>query len=195
MKKILSIALMALMVMPAFAGKTPKNWDFENNDESEFVVERSYETSKADGAAAIKAVRAAMNKQTFDECTVKEEEAGQSITYHVRKNTKNRYNPFAGMFQEFMEFDMVATYAEGKINLKLTEFMLENFYAGFGAKKQRDAFSGKIDAYKDAEIKAKSGKGKEKKEAAELVEEINDSFNLCQTDLDIILNTIESTVK
>ena len=47
MKKILTIALIALMVLPTWAGKaTPKNWNFQLNDEGECVVENVYETTK-----------------------------------------------------------------------------------------------------------------------------------------------------
>lgn len=195
MKKILSIALMALMVLPVFAGKTPKNWNFENNEEGECIVDRSFETSKADGAASIKAVRTAMNKQSLDAITVLSEEEGVNIVYQIRKNTKSRYNPFAGMFQEFMEFKMTATYAEGKINLHIAEMTLQNLYAGFGAKVETEGFSGKIDAYKQAEETVATSKGKAKKEAQEKIEEINDSFNACQEELDKILDVIQSTVK
>ena len=194
MKKLLSIALMALMVLPAFAGKTPKNWNFVNNDENECVVDRSFETSKTDAESAIKAVRAAMNKQNLDAATILSEEEGK-IVYQIRKNTQSRYNPFAGMFQEYMEFRMTATFAEGKINLHIDEMTLQNLYAGFGAKVNTEGFSGKIDAYNQAVETAATAKGKAKKEAQELIEEINDSFNSCQEEFDKILDIIQNTVK
>ena len=191
MKKIFSIALMALFVLPAFAGKaTPKNWNFALNDDGVCVVERTIDTDK-DGAAALKAIKAGLNSQSFAVITLMSEEDGASLTYLLKKNTKSRYNPFAGMFQEFMEFKLNASYEAGKVKILINSLTLQNLYAGFGAKMESEAFEGKISAYNDAEQKAATGKGKEKKEALEKMEEINDSFNTCQEEMDKILQALQ----
>ena len=189
MKKILTIALMALMVLPAWAGKaTPKNWSFELNEEGECVVMKSFDTSK-DAAAALKAVKAAVNKQTFEERRIINQ-TDESLVYEIKKNTKSRYNPFAGNFNEAMMFHMEVVYADGKVNVKCDEFQLENRYEGYGKNVTNETFSGKINEYEEALQKAATGKGKVKKEAEEKIENTNDSLNMCQEELDNLLYSI-----
>jgi hypothetical protein len=189
MKKILTIALMALMVLPTWAGKaTPKNWNFQLNDEGECVVENVYETSK-DAAAALKAVKAAVNKQTFEERRIINQ-TNESLTYEIKKNTKSRYNPFAGNFNEAMIFHMFVVYADGKVTVKCDEFQLENRYEGYGRNVTNDTFSGKINEFEEAQEKAATSKGKVKKEAEEAIENINESLNMCQEELNNLFNAI-----
>lgn len=192
MKKILSIALMALMMLPAWAGKTPKHWDFQLNDEGECVVERSFTTSK-EAVVAIKAVKSVVNKQTFE----KRQVIGQSdngIVYEIKKNTKARYNPFAGNFNEAMEFKMEVTYADGKVSIILSDFMLENRYEGYGKNTTNNTFSGKISDYEEALETVASAKGKAKKEAEDVIENTNDSFNVCQEELDKFFAAIQKAL-
>ena len=129
-----------------------------------------------------------MNRQTFDFISVLSEEPGKSIVYQVKKNTKSRYNPFAGMFQESMDFKLTATFEDGKVNIRVAELMLQNVYAGFGAKVQSDSFVSKIEAYNEAEKASATAKGKAKKEALETMEDVNESLNGCQEELDKILD-------
>ena len=183
---------MALMVLPVMAGKTPKQWDFQLNDEGECVVEKTFSTSK-DAATAIKAVKAVVNKQTFENRSTISQ-TNESITYSIKKNTKTRWNPFAGNFNEAMAFQMEVTYADGKIILKLSDFTLENKYEGYGKRVDSDTFSGKISEYNDAAERAASAKGKAKKDAEGVMEEVNDSLNMCQEELDKIFAAIRKAL-
>ena len=183
---------MALMVLPVMAGKTPKQWNFQLNEEGECVVEKTINTSK-DAATALKAVKAAINKQTFEERNTISQTA-ESITYSIKKNTKTRWNPFAGNFNEAMAFQMEVTYADGKIVLKLSDFTLENKYEGYGKRVDSDTFSGKISEYNDAAERAANNKGKAKKDAEGVMEEVNDSLNMCQEELDKIFAAIRKAL-
>ena len=189
MKKILTIALMALMVLPAWAGKTPKKWNFQLNDEGECVIERTYSTSK-DAASALKGVKAAINKQTFEDRKIVSQSEDQ-IQYALKKNTKSRYNPFAGNFNEAMEFKMNVVYKEGKVVITINDLALENRYEGYGKNTTNDSFAGKISDYEEAVAKAISSKGKAKKEAEEVIENTNDSFNMCEEELEKIFSAIQ----
>ena len=194
MKKILSFALMALLALPTFAGKTPKNWNFTLNDDGECIVEKVLTTSK-NATDALKAVKAAINKQTFENRSIKSEEAGSNIVYELTKNTKASYNPFAGNFNESMSFKMEVTYSDGKITIRISDMTLINKYEGFGKNQSADSFAGKIAEYEEAEQTAATGKGKAKKEAAEVMENVNESFNSCQEELDKIFAAIQKALK
>lgn len=192
MKKILTMALLALMVLPAWAGKTPKAWNFQLNDEGECVVERTFETSK-DAAAALKAVKTAVNKQTFEERKIVNQ-AEDHILYALKKNTKSRYNPFAGNFNEAMEFKMNVVYAAGKVVVTINEMALENRYEGYGKNTTNDSFAGKLSEYEEAVEKAAASKGKEKKQAEEVIENVNESFNMCEEELGKIFAAIQKAL-
>ena len=193
MKKILFIALAALMVLPSYAGKTPKQWNFQLNDEGECTIETTINTSK-NAVDAIKAVKAAVNKQTFESRSIINQ-SENSISYSIKKNTKSRYNPFAGNFNEAMEFQMVAVWSEGSVKITIDNMNLENRYEGYGKNVKNDSFSGKIIEYQEAEQAAANAKGKAKKDAEEVMENINDSFNMCQEELDKMFVAIRLNLK
>ena len=174
------------------AGKTPKNWDFQLNDEGECVVEKAFTTSK-DAVTAIKAVKAVINKQPFENRKLETQEEN-SLVYSLKKNTKTRYNPFAGNFNEAMEFRMTVTYADGQVLITLTELSIENRYQGYGQKVQNETFSGRISDYEEAVQRIATAKGKEKKEAENTIEQVNDSLNTCQEELDNIFTAIEESL-
>lgn len=193
MKKLLSIILMTLMMLPMMAGKTPKQWNFQLNEDGECVMEQTFPTSR-DATAAIRAVKSAVNKQTFEERrTINQTD--ESITYSIKKNTKTRYNPFAGNFNEAMIFQMEATYTDGQVVIRLYDFALENKYEGYGKKVENDTFSGKISQYEESVETAATSKGKAKKEAESFIEETNDSLNTCQEELDKLLAAIKKALK
>ena len=183
---------MALMVLPVMAGKTPKQWNFQLNDEGECIVEKTFNTSK-DATTALKAVKAAINKQTFEDRNTISQTA-ESITYSIKKNTKTRYNPFAGSFNEAMAFQMEVAYVDGKIVLTLSDFTLENKYVGYGRMVESDTFSGKISEYEVAADRAANNKGKAKKDAEDVMEGINDSLNMCQEELNKIFVAIQKAL-
>ena len=144
---LLAVIFAPVLTMNLMAAKTEKQWNFELNDEGECIIEHVFTTSKADGEAAMKAFKKAMNKQTFESRSVISEEPGQSIHYALTKNTKSRYNPFAGNFREAMKFKMDVTYRDGKIYVKLYDLSLENEYEGYGKNVRSETFSGKIAEY------------------------------------------------
>ena len=196
MKRFLTFLLAAILApvltMNVMAAKTEKQWNFCNNDEGECIISRSFTTSQADGEAAMKAFKKAMNKQTFETRSVISEEPGQSIQYELTKNTKSRYNPFAGNFREAMKFKMDVTYSGGQIHVRMYDLTLENEYSGYGKNIRSETFSGKIAEYEEAEAEIKAGaKGKAKKDAQDTMENISDSFNECQLELDKLFDAIQ----
>ena len=198
MKKLFALVVAALMLpllsMNVMAGDDGKKWNFAINDDGECEIEHVFSTQK-DNVAAMKAFKSAINRQTFEERDVKNEEAGQSISYKLRKNTKSRFNPFAGNFNESMSFDMVAEYAEGQIKVKLDNFVLRNEYEGYGKRVDSNSFSGKIGDYNDALAAIEAGaKGKAKKEAKDIVENVNESLNECQLELDKMFQAIQKAL-
>lgn len=194
MKRFVTLVLSALMILPVFAGKTQKAWTFALNDDGECVVERSFDTDK-DAQAALKAFKVALNKVTLESRSTINEVPGESILYELKKNTKTRYNPFAGNFNESMQFKMAVTYADGKVLVRLYDINLENKYEGYGKNVRNDTFSGKIAEYEEAAEKAATAKGKEKKEAEEVMENINDSLNMCEEEMNKIFNAFAKALK
>ena len=58
------------------------------------------------------------------------------------------------------------------------------------------ALAGKIAEYEEAEDALKAGaKGKEKKDAQDLIENTNDSFNECQLELDKLFAALQKSLK
>lgn len=194
MKRFVTLVLSALMILPVLAGKTQKAWTFALNDDGECVVERSFDTDK-DAQAALKAFKVALNKVTLESRSTINEVPGESILYELKKNTKTRYNPFAGNFNESMQFKMAVTYADGKVLVRLYDINLENKYEGYGKNVRNDTFSGKIAEYEEAAEKAATAKGKEKKEAEEVMENINDSLNMCEEEMNKIFNAFAKALK
>ena len=193
---LLAAILAPALTMNVMAGKTEKQWNFELNDEGECIILHTFTTSQTDGEAAMKAFKKAMNKQTFENRSVVSEEPGQSIQYALSKNTKSRYNPFAGNFREAMKFKMDVTYRDGKIFVKLYDLTLENEYEGYGKNIRSDTFSGKIAEYEEAEETIKAGaKGKEKKDAQDTMDNISDSFNECQLELNKLFDAIQKSLQ
>lgn len=200
MKRFLTFLLAAILApvltMNAMAAKVEKHWDFELNDKGECVIERTFSTAKTDGEAVMKAFKKAMNKQTFESRSVVSEEPEQSVQYALTKNTKSRYNPFAGNFREAMKFKMDVTYRDGKIYIKLYDLTLENEYEGYGKNVRSETFSGKIAEYEEAEADIKAGaKGKAKKDAQDTMDNISDSFNECQLELNKLFDAIQKRLQ
>ena len=127
------------MVLPVFAGKTQKAWTFTLNDDGECVVECSFDTDK-DAQAALKAFKLALNKVTLESRSIINEVPGESILYELKKNTKTRYNPFAGNFNESMYFKMAVAYADGKVLVRLYDINLEHKYEDCGKNVRNETF-------------------------------------------------------
>lgn len=194
MKRLFMMVLVALMIVPAIAGKAKKEWNFTVNDDGECVVERSFETSK-DATSALKAFKIALNKITLESRSTISENPGESFLYELKKNTKTRYNPFAGNFNESMQFKMAVSYAEGKVLVRLYDINLENKYEGYGKNVRNETFSGKIAEYEEAAETAANSKGKAKKEAEELMENINDSLNMCEEEMNKMFAAFAKALK
>lgn len=192
MKKIISLVLGALIALPMMAGKPNKEWKFTLNDEADCVVEQTYKTNKS-AQDALKAMKSALNRQSFEDRAVIAEEAGVSVTYDLMKNTKSNYNPFAGNFQESMRFRLEMKVEDGSVVVSANSFTLINKYQGYGSNTRSESFSAKIEQYNEYQTAIKEGslKGKNKKEAADFIKDTDESFNQCQKELDAIFTSIK----
>ena len=192
MKRLFFVLLATVVAFPLWAD-TPKKWNFTLNDDGDCVINVSYPTSKT-AAEAMKAVKVTINKQKLESRQIINEVEGRELVIDIKRNTKTRYNPFAGNFNESMQLRIVVTASDGLVSLEMKNFVLEHIYSGYGQNQSSDTFVSKIAEYEEALSLAKSGKGKEKKEALNTIEDINDSLNLCQEELDKILKQIESAL-
>ena len=192
MKKIILFALVAVIALPMLAGSNPKNWNFSVNEEGDCNVLRTYATNK-DAQEAIKAVKMAINKQSFESKDVISAENDELI-YRLKRNTQNRYNPFAGNFRESLSFRLTAKWVNGNVEVLISDMMLESNYLGYGQRNEMENLSVKVTQYEEAVDKATNGKGKEKKEAKDLIEDINDSLNLCEEELEKVLDAIQKAL-
>lgn len=192
MKKNLLLVLCALITFPLMASKPNKEWMFTLTSEGECVVEQTYKTNKS-AQEALKAVKSALNRQTFEDRSNIAEEAGVSVTFELSKNTKSAYNPFAGNFQESMRFRLEVRVEGNVVVVSASDFTLINKYQGYGSNTRSESFSAKIDQYEDYKEQIKNGslKGKNKKEAADFIEDTDESFNQCQKELDAIFTSIK----
>lgn len=192
MKKLFILAFSILLALPISAGKPTKAWSFSLNDEGECVVEKTFSTSK-DAISALKSAKQTINRETFENRSILSEEAGVYIEYDLQKNTKSNYNPFAGSFQESMRFKLIVTYKDGEVKVICTEFNLINKYQGYGSNTRTESFNAKVANYEELKDAIANGslKGKEKKDALNEIEDTDESFNVCQKELDAILQTIK----
>ena len=164
MKKLLFLALSMLIALPTMANDEVKSWNFTNNEDGECVIDVVIPTEK-DQASAIKAVKVAINKITLSARTLLSS-TDSTLVYNLTKNTKIRYNPFAGNFTEDMAFNLLVTYSENSIKLHITEPTIICGYSGYGSNVTSKSFAARIDEYNTYQEKLNGGsiKSKEKKE-------------------------------
>ena len=86
MKRLLLFTISILLVLPMMA-KTEKKWNFTVNDKLQVVVEQVFPTSK-DVSTAMKDVRIAFKKQTFESLVQLETDDRNVIEFEILKNTK-----------------------------------------------------------------------------------------------------------
>ena len=191
MKKLLFLALSMLIALPTMANDEVKSWNFTNNEDGECVIDVVIPTEK-DQAAAIKAVKVAINKITLSARTLLSS-TDSTLVYNLTKNTKIRYNPFAGNFTEDMAFNLLVTYSENSIKLHITEPTIICGYSGYGSNVTSKSFAARIDEYNTYQEKLNGGsiKSKEKKEIKNEIKNINGELNMCQEELDKIINIIK----
>lgn len=191
MKKLLFLALSMLIALPTMADDEVKSWNFTNNEDGECVIDVVIPTEK-DQAAAIKAVKVAINKITLSARTLLSS-TDSTLVYNLTKNTKIRYNPFAGNFTEDMAFNLLVTYSENSIKLHITEPTIICGYSGYGSNVTSKSFAARIDEYNSYQEKLNSGsiKSKEKKEIKNEIKNINGELNMCQEELNKMLDTIK----
>lgn len=194
MKKLLFVALSMLMALPMVASDDVKSWNFTNNEDGECVVDIVIPTEK-DQASAIKAVKVAINKINLSARNLITS-TDSTLVYHLVKNTKMRYNPFAGNFTENMSINLVVTYSENSIKLHITEPTVICEYNGYGSKSTSKAFSARIDDYNSCieKLNDNSIKGKEKKECKEEIKNINSELNMCQKELNGMIEAIKNAL-
>jgi hypothetical protein len=191
MKKLLFLALSMLIALPTMANDDVKNWNFTNNEDGECVIDVVIPTEK-DQATAIKAVKATINKITLSGRNLLGS-TDSTLVYHLTKNTKMRYNPFAGNFTEDMAFNLLVTYSENSIKLHITEPTVVCGYSGYGSKVTSKSFASRIDEYNTYQEKLNdsSVKSKEKKEIKSEIKNINGELNMCQEEFNKMLETIK----
>jgi hypothetical protein len=191
MKKLLFLALSMLITLPTMANDDVKNWNFTNNEDGECVIDVVIPTEK-DQATAIKAVKATINKITLSGRNLLGS-TDSTLVYHLSKNTKMRYNPFAGNFTEDMAFNLLVTYSENSIKLHITEPTVVCGYSGYGSKVTSKSFASRIDEYNTYQEKLNdsSVKSKEKKEIKSEIKNINGELNMCQEEFNKMLETIK----
>lgn len=191
MKKLLFVALSMLMALPMVASDDVKSWNFTNNEDGECVVDIVIPTEK-DQASAIKAVKVAINKITLTARNLISS-TDSTLVFHLSKNTKMRYNPFAGNFTEDMAFNLFVTYSDNSIKLHVTEPTLICSYSGYGSNVTSKSFAARIDEYNicQEKISDSSIKNKDKKECKEEIKNINGELNMCQKEFDGMIEIIK----
>ena len=142
MKKLLFLALSMLFALPTMADDKVKSWKFENNEDGECVINVVIPTEK-DQVAAIKAVKVGINKLTLASKQLVAS-TDSTLVYHLVKNTKVRYNPFAGNFTEDMAINLFVSYSEGNVYLQATEPTVICSYSGYGQKTTSKSFEQKL---------------------------------------------------
>ncbi len=190
MKKLLFLALSMLIALPTMA-EDVKSWNFTNNEDGECVIDIVIPTEK-DQASALKAIKVAINKITLTARNLVSS-TDSTLSYQLSKNTKMRYNPFAGNFTEDMAFNLLVTYSENSIKLHVTEPTIICSYSGYGSNVTSKSFAARIDDYNIYQEKLSNGsaKGKEKKECKEEIKNINSELNMCQKEFDQMIEIIK----
>lgn len=190
MRKLLFLALSMLIALPTMA-EDVKSWNFTNNEDGECVIDIVIPTEK-DQASALKAIKVAINKITLTARNLVSS-TDSTLSYQLSKNTKMRYNPFAGNFTEDMAFNLLVTYSENSIKLHVTEPTIICSYSGYGSNVTSKSFAARIDDYNIYQEKLSNGsaKGKEKKECKEEIKNINSELNMCQKEFDQMIEIIK----
>lgn len=95
------------------------------------------------------------------------------VKAEVVMNVKAAYNPFAGGFAENFQLDVTFKIDGDHVSVFGDNFYTINVYSGYGTHKEVKAYDERVEEYEEALQKLNSGvlKGKEKKEAKEIVED------------------------
>ncbi|MBO4503655.1 MAG: hypothetical protein J5730_02440 [Bacteroidales bacterium] len=108
------------------------------------------------------------------------------VKAQIVMNVKVAYNPFAGGFVENFQMDVTFKIEGDHVTVLGDNFYTINVYSGYGTNKKVQTYSERVEEYEKASRGLNSGtlKGKEKKEAKEVVEDweetsaaINKEFN------------------
>lgn len=95
------------------------------------------------------------------------------VKAEIVMNVKASYNPFAGGFAENFQFNATFKIDGDQVTVLCDNFYTINIYSGFGTNKEVKAYDERVDEYETASRKLNNGslKGKEKKEAKDVVED------------------------
>lgn len=128
MKKfILSIALAVIAVIA-----NAQRFNFPINDRGEVVITETIK-SGAGASANFQKVKTWLNTQTFSNISVNSENVDKNLSYVLTKNTKSRYNPFAGQFTENLIFLLNVEVSDAEVVYTLTNMQVQEIYMGYGA--------------------------------------------------------------
>lgn len=126
-KLILSIALAVIAVIA-----NAQRFNFPINDRGEVVITETIK-SGAGASANFQKVKTWLNTQTFSNISVNSENVDKNLSYVLTKNTKSRYNPFAGQFTENLIFLLNVEVSDAEVVYTLTNMQVQEIYMGYGA--------------------------------------------------------------
>ena len=195
MKKTVSTLLVVVFSISLVFGRTSRQWEFQLNKNGKCVVERVYPTHKG-AYDAFCSIKKTLNRHSLDGCKIINENPNKCLVYAIKKNTTRQYTPQRKMFMaangyiEEMQFKMSLSYNRNAIVVKMYDFVFASIDLGYAYDMQISTFEQVISEYSSAQKVIATGTRKERKEAKDIVEAIDDSFNECQEELDDILHDI-----
>lgn len=198
MKKI----IFCLFCTLSFTLLTAQNYKFPIDQKGACIVTKTI-TNNNDAATNFAKVKNWINNQKFKNISVNQENTGISLNYTITKNTKNTYNPFAGVFSEDLIFSFEVMVEGNMVTYTFQNFQIQETYAGYGNNNKITPLEAMISKVQNAEKEvadavASGDKKKAKKlrkENEDIIEDGNETLENAYSIFVILQNNLDTQLK
>lgn len=197
MKKVL---LFAAVMLASLANAKTNVYDFKTfvvNENGEVVVKKVMNTSK-DEAFINRKIKSLLEGE---DGTLNQLSSENGVTkYDGIFQTQSIYNPFAGATKRKLSFNLAVTVNNNQVSLISTDLFVNENYMGYGMSDKRYNVSQKLVEYNEQRVIYDSNDKKayskeEKKNAADIVDQISNEIGGSDEELGLRLLKIEAAIK
>ncbi len=197
MKKVL---LFAAVMLASLANAKTNVYDFKTfvaNENDEVIVTKVINTSKDEAFINKKIV----SLLEGEDGTLNQLSNENGVTkYEGVFQTQSIYNPFAGATKRRLSFNLEVVVANNQATLVFTNLFVNEIYVGYGLSEKRYNVSEKLVEYNEQRTIYDSNDKKayskeEKKNAADVVDQISNEIGGSDGELGLRLSKIEDAIK
>lgn len=195
MKKLFLTLALAVIAVVANAQK----YNFPLNERGEVVITEKIQ-SNSGASTNFQKVKNWLNSQTLSNISVNSENPDKDLSYVLTKNTKSRYNPFAGQFTENLIFLFKAEVTDAEVIYTIANMQIQDIYMGYGANTKMKPLNQMVQQVQTIEkqiAEAEAAGDKKavkalKKEHKDYLEDCNDSLEKAYSELYKMLSALKA---